>query len=209
MTSTTRQLISTLVFGITGVLLSTHQPVLGQSLGDHNTPRQTLNWPLTVSIQFHNVGMPLRDLGSAFSNIGFSVGTEFAYNQNGNLLQGVQVGYSRNKAVGDAIFLYTQGIYRPAIGPVFTELKAGVGIMEGFRPTEVFVQTDGNWQPVRHSGKPMLMVPLGVSVGYFGSHRYPAVVPSITYQLVPIRGYNPGVPVVPHQFIQLNSRIQF
>jgi hypothetical protein len=164
------------------------------------------NWPVVVGLQFHSLSMPLSDWKTSFSNLGLSLGTEFRYNRRATLLQSVQVGYYRNKYAGDGLFVAPQLVYRPQFGPLFAELKAGAGALYTMQPSQSLELQDGQWQTHDHGGKPTLMLPVGVSIGYNGRQAAPAFAPFVSYQVFVMHGYNPGVPVVPNRLLQIGFR---
>ena len=153
--------------------------------------------------------MPFKDLKSTFSNVGFSLGTEVAYNRRANLLQQVQIGFYRNKNAGNGLSILTQTAYRPHFGPVFAEVKAGLGYNFAFHPNTTLAFKNGEWQSANQRGKGLLMVPVGVSIGYQGTKTRPLLEPFVSYQFFVLQGYNPDVPILPNQLIQIGSRIHF
>ncbi|GAB3890291.1 hypothetical protein GCM10028803_00940 [Larkinella knui] len=182
-------------------------PVCAQQIPSPESTRR--NWPLIVSLQFHAISMPFRDLKSTFSNVGFSLGTEVMYNRRANLLQQVQVGFYRNRNAGNGLSVFTQTAYRPHFGPVYAEVKAGLGYHFAFHPNTTLVFKNGEWQSAGQRGKGMLMVPVGVSIGYQGTNTKPLFEPFVSYQFFILQGYNPEVPLLPNQLIQIGSRIHF
>lgn len=169
--------------------------------------RITQNWPVTVALQFHNVSMPFRDLKTTLSNVGISLGTEFSYNRQGTLNQNVQISYYRNRYAGDGLMAQAQLIYRPHVGSAFGEIKAGLGWLYNFTPTQTLTLREGQWQTQLHTGKSMLLIPLGVSLGYENRQHPARLSPFVSYQFGVALGYNPSIPLVPNQFLQVGSRI--
>lgn len=198
--------MQSLLFTILFSVLTGLFPAFAQAAAP-SSERPIRNWPLMVSLQFHSVSMPFRDLKSTFSNVGISLGTEVNYNRRGNLVQQFQIGFFRNANAGDGLFATTQAAYRPHFGPVFTEIKAGLGYNLAFHPNTTLVFKNGEWQPGNQSGKGLLMVPLGISVGYQATRARPTFEPFVSYQFVVLQGYNPDVPLLPNQLIQIGSRI--
>ncbi|MFD1141926.1 hypothetical protein ACFQ4C_12435 [Larkinella insperata] len=198
-------MIKSFLFNLLLYLLTSLLPVTAQPGSSAERPKR--DWPLVVSLQFQSVSMPFRDLKSTFSNIGISLGTEVAYNRRGNLLQQVQVGFFRNANAGNGLFIHTQAAYRPRFGPVYTEVKAGLGYQLAFHPNTTLRFRNGEWQPANQVGKGMLLVPVGVSLGYRGLKTRPTFEPFVSYQFFVLQGYNPDVPLLPNQLIQVGSRI--
>src|SRR5215203_7051102 len=124
------------------------------------------NFPLIVTIQFHSLSLPFKDLKSHFSNVGIGIGTEVSHNGRQNWVQQLSVAWNRNKTVGNGLFLSTQTVWRPTIVDNFyTELKVGIGYYYSFRPTESFKPEKGSWIAVGRKGKGMLAIPAGLSIG--------------------------------------------
>lgn len=195
-----------LVFAV-GIVLYSTTLTFAQGQVNERVGSTTPSWPLTVSVQFHSLSLPFRDLKAAFSNIGIGLGTEFNYNRRGNLFQTFQVGYYHNRYAGDGLFVSTQAGYRPHFGPVFAELKAGVGWNHTFHPATTVSLNEGQWQATGRTGKGLLMIPLGVSIGYAKPNA--VIAPFVGYQFFMLSGYNPTVPLVPNQLLQAGARINF
>ncbi|CCH51295.1 hypothetical protein BN8_00212 [Fibrisoma limi BUZ 3] len=178
----------------------------GQTLSKEPIQSGHTNWPLMVSVQFHSLALPFQDVKAAFSNVGLALGTDYRYNQRGNLIQSFQAGYYRNRYAGDGLFIFTQAGYRPHFGRVYADLKAGVGWNYTVHPNTTLTLKEGQWQTTGRSGKGLLMVPLGLSIGY---NENSLVSPFVGYQFFALAGYNPSVPVVPNQLLQAGARIRF
>ena len=147
---------------------------------------------------------------SNFSNIGFGLGTELSYSGKSNWVQQFSATWHRNKNIGNGILFYSQATWRPNIANgVYGELKAGAGYMYAFRPVESYKQVEGAWQSVRNKGKGMLVLPVGISLGYqqYSSNTY--LSPFVSYQFLLVSGYNQSIPLVPETLIQAGSRIHF
>lgn len=173
-------------------------------------PKNYRNFPLVVSIQFHNLSLPFKDIKSNFSNIGLGLGTEWSLNGRHNWAQQINLVWLRNKAVGSGLFFYSQSAWRPAIASDFyTEIKIGAGYFYAFRPVKSFRQENGVWKPVGHKGKGMLAIPIGLSAGLnpFSQNTY--ISPFAGYQFLVLSGYNKSIPIIPETLIQIGSSIHF
>jgi len=168
------------------------------------------SFPIIVTLQFHSMSLPFRDTGSNFSNIGISIGTEYGIAGSKKWFQEISLGYYRNKAVGNGIMLYTQTAFNPEVlADSYAGLKAGVGYLYSFRPGESFHQVDGEWRSVGRQGKGMLMLPVGMSIGYNPAFKKGGVSPFMSYQFILVSGYNRSIPIVPYTLIQAGSKIDF
>lgn len=166
------------------------------------------NFPLIVSLQFHSLAMPFRDIRTNFRNIGIGLGTEVSINGTQHWVQQINAVWYRNKAVGNGLFFYSQMAWRPTIASnIYTELKGGAGYLLSFRPVESYQQVNGIWQSAGHKGKGMLTIPLGISVGYNNYSSQSIISPFISYQFLLVTKYNTSIPLVPETLVQIGSRI--
>lgn len=166
------------------------------------------NFPIVVTLQFHSLSMPFKDIKSNFSNVGIGLGTELSLNGKHNWAQQISAVWYRNKAVGNGLLFYTQAAWRPTLfSDVFAEVKAGVGYLYTFRPVEAYRQVNGEWMPIGHIGKGLLAVPAGVSLGYDNYAPGTYFSPFASYQLLMTKGYNKSIPIVPETLFQVGSRI--
>jgi len=164
------------------------------------------NFPIIVTLQFHALSLPFRDLKANFQNVGIGVGTEISYNGQNNWVQQFSLAWWGNKAIGSGLLLYSQAVWRPGASPgLFGELKAGAGYLYSFRPN-AYEQVNGVWQPAGHRGKGMLAVPVGISLGHDGYDRGTYLSPFVTYQFMLVKGYNYSVPLVPQTLLQAGVR---
>jgi hypothetical protein len=168
------------------------------------------NFPLIITIQFHSLALPFKDLKTNFSNVGFGLGTEVSMNGYQNWVQQFSIGWIRNKSTGNGWLLSTQTVWRPAIvDNFFAELKAGIGYKYNSRPVESYRQEKGQWTSVGEKGKGMLVFPIGISAGYNGYSPGTYFSPFVSYQFLVLKGYNKSVPIVPETLLQMGSRIHF
>ena len=165
------------------------------------------DFPIVVTVQFQSLSVTFRNFKSNFSNIGFGLGTEVSLNGDHNAIQQITALWYHNKTVGNGLMVYTQTAWRLTIASnAYSELKAGAGYQYSFRPVESFRQKNGNWVNVGHKGKGMLMLPVGISLGY-NQQTNGMLSPFITYQFLIASGYNKSVPLIPETLIQVGSRI--
>lgn len=173
-----------------------------------NTSKSYRNFPIIVTVQFHNLSLPFQDLGSNFSNVGIGLGTEVSLNGKHNWAQQFSIIWYRNKFVGNGLLLYSQSVWRPTlVGNAYGELKAGAGYLHAFRPSESYRQINGNWISVGHKGKGMFALPMGVSLGYDNYSTSSYVSPFASYQLLLVKNYNQSIPLVPMTLVQVGSRV--
>ncbi len=165
------------------------------------------NFPIIVSLQFHNFALPFHDLGSNFRHVGIALGTEVSLNGKQNWAQQFQVGYYLNKEMGNGFFTYTQTVFRPTVfSNFYPEIKAGIGWQRTFHPVDAYTYQDGNYSKVP-GGKSQLIVPLGVSVGYNKYSEQTYLSPFVSFQVVPSLFYNDGIPLSFYSLFQVGTRI--
>ncbi|MBX2913782.1 MAG: hypothetical protein KF856_00790 [Cyclobacteriaceae bacterium] len=188
------------VFGLLHALVVQAQP---------DSPGGYRNMPIIVKVQFHNLAMPFKDVKYNFNNVGLGIGTELSYNIRNTWVQQLTATWHANKTVGNGIMLYSQVVWRPNIrSGLYTEIKAGGGYKYAFRPVESYKQNNqGKWEAVGRKGKGMLVLPLGVSLGYQSLKTRAGISPFVSYQFLLVSGYNTSVPLVPETLIQVGSRI--
>lgn len=168
------------------------------------------NFPIVVTLQFHSLSLPFRDLKANFSNAGIGLGTEVSYNGKHNWAQQLTLAWYRNRAIGDGLLLYTQSAWRPAAtSGVYAEIKAGLGYLYAFRPVKSYRQQNGDWVSAGHKGKGMLAVPAGISLGYDDYSSDICFSPFASYQFLLAKGYNKSIPLVPETLIQAGTRMHF
>lgn len=179
------------------------------ALGQEKTGKDYRNFPIILTLQFHSLSMPFKDLGGHFKNVGFGIGTEVSLNGNHDWVQQFGIIRYRNKGVGNGWLFSTQTAYRPWLGqPVYGEVRLGIGYLLASKPSTNWVQKNGKWTAEGKKGKGMLAIPAGISLGYHDyleSKTY--VSPFVGYQVNFIKGYSKDLPLVPETFFQLGTGI--
>lgn len=164
------------------------------------------NFPIVLSVQFHSLSFPFKDLRTNFKNVGFGIGSEIALGSKHDWAQQFQLVWYRNKQAGNGIVLYTQSAWRPTImGHVYTEIKAGFGVTYNFRPVVSYKQTNDGWQTAGHAGKWLFTLPVGVSLGYHDYSRFAYAAPFISYQILANANYAKSVPAITNSLIQVGT----
>lgn len=168
------------------------------------------NFPVVVTLQFHSLALPFRDVKTNFSNMGIGLGTEVSLNGKHNWAQQFSLVWYRNRAAGNGLLFYTQSAWRPTLASnVYTEIKAGAGYLYAFRPVASYRQANGDWMPVGRRGKGLLALPAGISLGYNDYSPGAYFSPFASYQFLLAKGYNKSIPLVPETLVQMGSRIHF
>lgn len=194
------------IFLIFLISLLAFNPLMAQDSGT----KDYRNFPVTLTLQFQSFSLPFKNLKANFKNMGIGIGTEVSHNGNHNWVQEFSLFWIKNKTMGNGLYLMTQTAWRPYLGnPVFGEIKAGIGYKLAFRPSDSFIQIDGEWISAGKKGKGMLAIPIGIG---FGVHNYSEQVytsPFVNYQAVFLKGYNQDIPIVPETIFQLGTRTHF
>jgi hypothetical protein len=194
-----------LIFKFFLLLLLSFQGVFAQ-----DQSKKFRNFPLVLSIQFHSLSTPFKNLKSNFRNLGIGIGTEVSHNGQNNWVQQFNLLWYHNKAIGNGFLLSTQTAWRPyLVSSMYGEMKAGLGYMIAGRPGKSFIQKDGVWASVGRKGKGMLTIPVGLGGGYHSYSSQTFVSPFASYQMMLVKGYNQSVPMVLQSLIQVGSRVHF
>ncbi len=82
-------------------------------------PKNYRNFPLVLSMQFHSLSLPFKDVKSNFSNVGFGLGTEISLGSTHAWAQQFNFIYYRNKNAGNGIGFYTQSSWRQRLHGIF------------------------------------------------------------------------------------------
>ena len=165
-------------------------------------------YPLVVSVDFQNFGLPLHDMTSYFTHPGISIGTELKLNRKSTINLQLNGAFVVNKEMGSALYIYTQTAFRLRIyRSLYGEFKLGVGWQQDFHPTNAYEFKNGDWEKV-NGGKSLLITPVGISFSY-KPKKTEKFVPFISYQVLPSLFYNDVLPLSFHNIIQAGVRIQF
>jgi hypothetical protein len=107
------------------------------------------------------------------------------------------------------VFLNTELGVRQALPLGFyADMRVGVGDMHYFWRRKSLELKDGSYVQATNWGKPSLMLPLSVGLGYRGSSTRPiAVVPFVSMQWVIQALFADEVPVMTHHFILFGVRM--
>lgn len=171
--------------------------------------KKTLNFPVSIALQFQNFSLPVKDLKSHFGHPGVLIGSEIALNKRKTLIQQVNLSGYLNKEMGDGFTVYTQTAYRPHIfKQLYAEAKLGVGWLRSYHPVEAYKYTDGEWVKTP-GGKSQLIIPFGVGFEYHKLSTKPSITPYLSYQITPNLFYNDVIPLSFYSFIQAGVRINF
>lgn len=169
---------------------------------------QYRNFPIVAGIQFHSLSLPAKDVSTSFSNVGFRLGTEVSFNGKQNWVQSFTIGGYRNKHAGNGAFAFTQTVYRPTvINNFYAEVKAGIGALHNYHPTDAFHQQNGEWINDGKKGKTMLTAPIGIGFGYNGFKNGMYFSPFISYEFWVLNKYNDDLDYLPSSVIQIGTRI--
>ncbi|MBO0323327.1 hypothetical protein J0X14_13545 [Muricauda sp. CAU 1633] len=168
------------------------------------------NFPLIISIEFHSLSLPFKNKKPLFKNIGVGLGTEVSHNGNRNWVQQFKMTWYGNKTVGGGVLFHTQTVWRPDIvNDAFSEIKLGVGYLYAKRPKDGYKPTTNGWEQVGKKGKGMLVVPMGIGLGYDSYNEGTYVSPFANYQFLLATNYNESMPLVPFTLMEFGSRIHF
>ena len=138
------------------------------------------------------------------------MGTEVSYNGNRNWVQQFKMIWYGNKTVGGGLLFQTQALWRPnMVDDAFSEIKLGVGYLYAKRPKDGYIPTKNGWKNIGKKGKGMLVVPIGIGLGYDSYSEGTYVSPFANYQFLLATNYNESMPLVPFTLMELGSRVHF
>ena len=123
----------------------------------------------------------------------------------------VNLGFFQHHWWMSGVFLETElgASFRLPLG-FKADLRLGVGYMHYFWRRKILELKDGNYVQVTDWGKPSLMVPLSVELGYRGSSTHPfAISPFVSVKWAVQGLFLDEVPVMPHLLILVGARIPF
>ncbi|MFD2098704.1 hypothetical protein [Flagellimonas iocasae] len=168
------------------------------------------NFPLIISIEFHSLSLPFKNKRPLFKNVGIGLGTEVSHNGNRNWVQQFKMTWYGNKTAGGGILFHTQTVWRPTmVNDAYSEVKLGVGYLYAKRPKEGYRPIQNGWENVGKKGKGMLVVPIGIGLGYDTYDEGTYVSPFANYQFLLATNYNESMPLVPFTLMEFGSRVHF
>lgn len=193
-----------------GIVAFASSLISGIQAYGQSEPSGYRDFPLIITLQFHCLSTPFRDIGTNFRNVGIGIGSELSYTGSPHGVQQLSILWYRNRNIGNGIMIYTQAVWRPTLGDnAFAELKTGIGYLYAFRPVDSFASKNGQWVSVGKKGKGMLAVPTGISLGAWGQQATGTTVsPFVSYQFLLISGYNDSVPIIPETIVQAGVRVK-
>ncbi len=142
---------------------------LGSASAQNQTADAYFKPPVKFSIGNHVAGTGNKLFYA--TNLSFSTGTEFYYNQNKKhrIGQTLNLGYSNNDVLGDQIRLRSNFFYRYTNKTgIFADLGLGLGFLRQFHPREIYefdAQT-GTYNPVKDPGTTSTFAGYDLSLGY-------------------------------------------
>lgn len=182
--------------------------LLDGQAGQGQTPQPFHSWPIRVSLIFHNVTTPFRDMRSNFLHPGVGIGTEIKYNNRARWVQSLDVIWYRNKQMGNGLLAFTQVAWRPGRKDgIYGEIKAGVGYAYMWRPVPGMQLHSGSFTDAGKHGKHMLTAPAGFGIGWNNDPKRSWSNQLLGYQLLLSGPFNPSIPAIPQTIITLGSNI--
>jgi len=179
------------------------------ALSQEKPAKDFRNFPIVLTLQFHSMSMPFKDLGNHFKNVGFGIGTEVSHSGNHDWVQQFTIIRYRNKGIGNGWLFSTTTAWRPWLGePVYGEVRLGIGYLLASKPSATLVQKEGKWVEDGKKGKGMLAIPAGISLGYHNHNETKTYAsPFVGYQVNFLKGYNKDLPLVPQTLFQVGAGI--
>ena len=169
-------------------------------------------FPLVVSGGTHTLTVPWHlEPVAVRLNPAFIIGTERML-KSGERLQlyyTANIGFFQHYWWMTGIFLNTElGIRHSLPLGFYADMRLGVGDMHYFWRRKSLALEDGKYVQATNWGKPSLMVPLSVTLGYRGSStRSAAVVPFVSMQWAIQALFTDEVPVMTHNLVLVGVRM--
>ncbi len=166
----------------------------------------------SAKLTFQAYGLPSKNVGTSFKNVGLAVGVDYAYNQKRNLFQSFTVGYQSHNQHETGYYLNTQLVYRPVL---FRVLEPSIGIGVGrmlavSNAKNQFYEIDnGSWSKSSRQTKGHWQAPISVGLGFRTKTTGTSITPFINYEAVPIINYNSAFVVMPYSLLSVGSRFTF
>lgn len=135
-----------------------------------NSEIEYSKFPLKISVGNQAVGFPFENSFNAF-HPHFSIGTEIGINKNlkHKLFAATNLGFIKNQVIGNTIILDLDLGYRyTAQRGLFIETALGIGILNQFHPSDIYVQdaSTGNYESVKDEGTFASLIGLKMGTGY-------------------------------------------
>ena len=168
--------------------------------------------PLVVSGGTHSLTVPWHlEPVTKRLNPALIVGTERMLRSGGR----VELYYTKNLGFFQhywwmtGVYLNTElGIRHALPLGLYADMRLGIGDMHYFWRRKTLELEDGRYVQATNWGRPSLMIPLSVTLGYRGSSTRPiAVVPFVSMQWVVQALFSDEVPVMTHNFILAGVRM--
>ncbi|MDQ4140192.1 MAG: hypothetical protein M3142_06670 [Bacteroidota bacterium] len=166
----------------------------------------------SAKLTFQAYGLPSKNLGDSFKNVGFALGIDYAYNQKRNLFQSFSVGYQSHTQHETGYYVNTQFVYRPV---VFRVLEPSIGIGLGrmlavSNSKNQFYEIDnGSWSKSNRQTIGHWQAPISLGLGFRTKTTGINITPFIGYEAVPIINYNSAFVVMPYSLLSVGSRFKF
>ncbi len=181
-------------------------------IGNNTSLAAQSRFPLVVSCGTHSLTVPWYP-GPVTNrlNPALIVGTERTLRPGNRirLYHTANLGFFQHYWWMTGVFLDTElgASYALPLG-LHADLRLGVGYLHYFWRRKVLELKDGAYVQVTDWGKPSLMIPLSVELGYRGSSTRPlAVSPFLSVQWAVQGLFLEEVPAMPHLFILVGARI--
>lgn len=179
----------------------------------HATPVAAQSrFPVNLSMGTHSLTVPwhLDPVTNRFNPV-FVVGTDRTVKTSGRVrwYGTANLGFFQHYWWMTGVFLSTEFGFGYALPIGFhTDLRLGVGYLHYFWRRETLVLKDGEYVQATDWGRPSVMVPLSVILGYRGNPDYPLpVAPFVSLQWAVQAPFTDEAPAMTHFFLALGVRI--
>lgn len=201
-------------FGVPGIrnpILSA-LPILLALAGPAPAEGQS-DFPVVLSAGAHSLTTPwyLSPVGDGF-NPAFMVGTDHALKsgEHWSFFYGLNIGFFQHRWWMTGLSLEPElGIGRSLPGGFHADLRLGLGYMHYFWRREVLELEDGRYVEARDWGRPSLILPLSLNLGYRGDPDSPVSIQPFVSARWGVQGlFLEEVPAMTHLFLLGGVRIE-
>lgn len=171
-----------------------------------------LRYPVSVSFGSHSLTVPWHPgpVTNRFNPV-FVVGTDrtLKTGEHTRLYAAANLGFFQHYWWVTGLYITTEmGVgYALPVG-FHTDLRLGVGYLHYFWRRQILMLEDGRYVEATNWGKPSLMIPLSIMLGYRGNHDHPLrFAPFVSAQWAAQALFTDEIPVMTHFFLAVGVRI--
>jgi hypothetical protein len=185
----------------TALLVTLATPATGQS-----------TWPLSVAAGTHSLTVPwhLGPVNDRLNGV-FVIGTDRSLREGSSwrFYHTANIGYFQHHWWISGLFMDGElGIGRRLALGTHADLRLGIGYLHYFLRRETLELENGEYVSATDWGRPSIIVPLSLLVGYQGGSHENRVEPFLSAQWIVQGVFKPEIPALTHLLLLLGARIR-